>query len=42
LIGAPIRSGEGVVMADLNFSHSIDRRKQLMDSAWPLQPAGTA
>ena len=31
LIGAPIRSGEGVVMADLNFA-LIDRRKQLMDS----------
>ena len=30
LIGAPIRSGEGVVMADLNFA-LIDRRKQLMD-----------
>ena len=31
LIGAPIRSGEGVVIADLNFA-LIDRRKQLMDS----------
>ena len=31
LIGEPIRSGEGVVVADLNFA-SIDRRKQLMDS----------
>ena len=40
LIGEPIRSGEGVVMADLDFA-SIDRRKLLMDS-WSLQPAGTA
>jgi nitrilase len=31
LIGEPIRSGEGVVLADLDFT-LIDRRKQLMDS----------
>jgi aliphatic nitrilase len=31
LIGEPIRSGEGVVMADLDFT-LIDRRKQLMDA----------
>jgi nitrilase len=31
LIGEPIRSGEGVVMAELDFA-SIDRRKLLMDS----------
>jgi aliphatic nitrilase len=31
LIGEPIRSGEGVVIADLDFA-LIDRRKQLMDS----------
>jgi nitrilase len=31
LMGEPIRSGEGVVIADLDFS-LIDRRKQLMDS----------
>ena len=31
LIGEPIRSGEGVVIADLNFA-LIDKRKQLMDS----------
>jgi len=31
LIGAPIRSGEGVVIADLDFA-LIDKRKQLMDS----------
>ena len=31
LIGEPIRSGEGVVMAALDFA-SIDRRKLLMDS----------
>jgi aliphatic nitrilase len=31
LIGEPIRSGEGVVVADLDFAR-IDRRKQLMDS----------
>jgi nitrilase len=28
LIGEPIRSGEGVVVADLNFG-LIDKRKQL-------------
>ena len=31
LIGEPIRSGEGVALADLNFM-LIDQRKQLMDS----------
>jgi aliphatic nitrilase len=31
LIGEPIRSGEGVVIADLDFTR-IDMRKQLMDS----------
>jgi nitrilase len=31
LIGEPIRSGEGVVIADLEFTR-IDKRKQLMDS----------
>ena len=31
LIGEPIRSGEGVVIADLDFM-LIDKRKQLMDS----------
>ena len=31
LIGEPLRSGEGVVIADLDFS-LIDKRKQLMDS----------
>jgi len=31
LIGEPIRSGEGAVIADLDFA-AIDRRKQLMDS----------
>jgi nitrilase len=31
LIGEPIRSGEGVVVADLDFAR-IDKRKQLMDS----------
>ena len=31
LIGEPLRSGEGVVIADLDFA-LIDRRKQLMDS----------
>jgi nitrilase len=31
LMGEPIRSGEGVVIADLDFT-LIDRRKQLMDS----------
>jgi predicted amidohydrolase len=31
LIGKPIRSGEGVVIADLDFT-LIDKRKQLMDS----------
>lgn len=31
LIGEPIRSGEGEVIADLDFSHIL-RRKQLMDS----------
>ena len=31
LIGEPIRSGEGVLIADLDFSR-IDKRKQLMDA----------
>jgi aliphatic nitrilase len=31
LLGEPLRSGEGVVVADLDFE-LIDRRKQLMDS----------
>jgi nitrilase len=31
LLGEPLRSGEGVVIADLDFT-LIDRRKQLMDS----------
>jgi nitrilase len=31
LIGEPLRSGEGVVIADLDF-HLIDERKRLMDS----------
>jgi aliphatic nitrilase len=31
LLGGPVRSGEGVVIADLDFT-LIDRRKQLMDS----------
>ena len=31
LLGEPLRSGEGVVIADLDFS-LIDKRKQLMDS----------
>jgi len=31
LMGEPIRSGEGVVIADLDFAR-IDKRKQLMDS----------
>ena len=31
LIGEPIRSGEGAVIADLDFTR-IDKRKQLMDS----------
>jgi aliphatic nitrilase len=32
LLGEPLRSGEGVVIADLDFT-LIDRRKMLMDSA---------
>ena len=31
LLGEPMRSGEGVVIADLDFA-LIDRRKRLMDS----------
>jgi aliphatic nitrilase len=31
LLGQPIRSGEGVVIADLDFT-LIDKRKQMMDS----------
>ena len=30
-MGEPIRSGEGVVIADLDFT-LIDKRKQMMDS----------
>jgi nitrilase len=30
-VGEPLRSGEGVVIADLDFA-LIDKRKQLMDS----------
>ena len=32
LMGEPLRSGEGVVISDLDFS-LIDKRKRLMDSA---------
>ena len=31
LLGEPLRSGEGVVLADLDFT-LIDKRKQMMDS----------
>jgi aliphatic nitrilase len=31
LLGEPLRSGEGVVIADLDFT-LIDKRKQMMDS----------
>jgi nitrilase len=31
LLGEPVRSGEGVLIADLDFT-LIDKRKQLMDS----------
>ena len=31
MLGAPLRSGEGVLIADLDF-RSIDERKRLMDS----------
>ena len=31
LLGEPVRSGEGAVIADLDFTR-IDKRKQLMDS----------
>src|SRR5262249_16056712 len=31
LLGEPLRSGEGVVIADLDFT-LIDKRKQIMDS----------
>ena len=31
LLGEPIRSGEGIVIADLDFS-LIEKRKQMMDS----------
>jgi aliphatic nitrilase len=31
LLGEPVRSGEGMVVADLDFAR-IDKRKQLMDS----------
>ena len=40
LLGEPIRSGEGVVIADLDFT-LIDKRKLLMDSR-PLQPTRIA
>ena len=39
LLGEPITSDEGVVVADLDFA-LIDKRKQLMDSR-SLQPPGT-
>ena len=41
LIGEPIRSGEGVVIADLDFT-LIDKRKQLMDSRGHYSRPGTA
>jgi predicted amidohydrolase len=41
LLGEPLRSGEGVVIADLDFT-LIDRRKILMELGRPLQPAGIA
>jgi aliphatic nitrilase len=31
LLGEPVRSGEGVLIADLDFT-LIDKRKQMMDS----------
>ena len=34
LLGEPLRSGEGVVIADLDFT-LIDKRKQMMDSRGP-------
>jgi aliphatic nitrilase len=37
-LGEPIRSGEGVVIADHDFT-VIDKRKHLMDSRGPLQPS---
>ena len=39
-LGEPLRSGEGVLIADLDFL-LIDKRKRLMDSR-PLQSPGTA
>ena len=41
LIGEPLRSGEGVVIADLDFS-LIDKRKTADGFARPLQPPGAA
>ena len=41
LMGEPLRSGEGAVIADLDFA-LIDRRKRLMDSRGHYQPSGTA
>ena len=41
LIGEPLRSGEGVVIADLDFQ-MIDRRKTEDGFARPLQPPGAA
>jgi nitrilase len=38
LLCEPIRSGEGIVIAELDFT-LIEKRKQMMD-ARPLQPAG--
>ena len=41
LLGEPLRSGEGVVIADLDFA-LIDKRKRNDGFARPLQPPGTA
>jgi aliphatic nitrilase len=41
LLGQPIRSGEGLVIADLDFT-LIDKRKQNNGFPRPLQPAGIA
>src|SRR5262249_35752377 len=41
LLGAPLRSGEGALIADLDFR--LDRRAEATDgSARPLQSPGTA
>jgi nitrilase len=37
LLGEPVRSGEGVAIADLDFT-LIDKRKQLMDSHGHYSP----